>query len=78
MIIRLLRKLTSGQQRMKNSIDYCIGLILLENAMNLQSIVKRYIHEGAENKTLDNKCTAICDFLKHEYETHMDTDEDRL
>lgn len=61
---------------MKHCIEYVIGLLFLENARNLESILKRVITEGSTQKTLEKKCASICEFLKHEYEMHLDTDED--
>lgn len=44
--------------------------------MNLESIVTISIPEGREKKTLKKQSTEKCDFMKQEYETHLDTDKD--
>lgn len=76
MVMQLLRKVTSGQQKMKHCIDYCIGVLLLENIKNLESMVSRCVPEGETKKKLEKQCGAICDYFKHEYETHLNIDND--
>lgn len=76
MLMQLLRKVTSGQQKMKHCIDYCVGVLLLENVRNLENVLNRCVPEGQKKKDLRKQCTAICEYLKHQYETHLNIDDD--
>lgn len=75
-VMKVLRKVTSGQQRMKHSIDYCVGVLRLENIRSLESILKRYVFEGTLKKKMEKQLREIGDFMKHEYENHLDLDND--
>lgn len=76
MVNQLLRRVTSGQQRMKHSIDYCVGVLLLENVRKMEDLVKLCVPEGSKKKDLQKQAVAVCNYLKNEYETHLDCDGD--
>lgn len=61
---------------MKHCIDYCIRILLIENILTLEMVIKKCIGNVEQRKAMGKHLTAIGDYFKHEYETHIDTDED--
>ena len=74
--MRTISRITSGQMQLKTCIDYCFGVLLFENVRTLEFIVKSNVSDVLKQSQLVEQLTAVSDFLKHGYSTHLDTDSD--
>ena len=63
----IIGRLTFGQQRMKNCLDYNLGVLIFENVKKLESIVDKCVYDAKKKEELQKQITAISDFLKHDY-----------
>lgn len=60
---------------MKHCIAYCIRVLLFENVQTLEGIKTRIINPTQRNP-LEKQLHAVGDYLKHEFQSHIDTDKD--
>lgn len=76
-MMSMLRALTSGEQKMKSCIDYCLGVLVFENIRTLKGIITAFVPEVSKRKLLLKQAEAVADFLKHGYSHHVDCDTDQ-
>lgn len=74
--MRIIALTTSGKQEIKKSVDYCLIVLVFENIRNLEYIVEKRVMDVRLRKELNLKLSAVGDYLKHGYKSHLDLDED--
>lgn len=75
-VMGMLAYLTGGQQQLKRCVDYCLGVLLFDNFRNIQYMVDKRVEDVRVQKLLRNQLTAVSNFLKFGYPSHIDKDGD--
>lgn len=65
-------KLTRGDVKQRDCIEYKLHGLVYENAKLLRRIVDDHVLNSSTRKQLTKKMKGVCEFLKYSYITHLD------
>ena len=74
--MRMIRVLTSGKQKLKQCVDYCLGVLVSENIRTLVDITMKRVRDIQLGKELNDELTVVSEFLNHWYCSNLESDED--
>lgn len=75
-VMILLSSLTSGVQKMKQCVDYCLAVLVFESFRTLKEIINKCITDIGSRKDLVKQVESVCDFLKYGYSLHIEMDNE--
>lgn len=79
-LMYIIGMFTSGQQGIKECVDYCLGVLVFDNFRKLKKIVIYIVREQVddvdERKKLTGQLTTVNDYLKHGFCHHINKDAD--
>lgn len=65
--IQIVGRSTSGQKHTTTCVEYCLGVLVFENAGALEKIVPKCITGVIRRDLILKQATVVCDFLKYDY-----------